>query len=81
MLGASIAPLGTTTVLTNQIFGTINAGVQTADAELDAAIAAHRTTPAQLPLDQVNHVYRAPITWILRVCSGIDIIQKVCILA
>ena len=41
-------------MLTNQILDTINAGVHTADAEPDAAIAAHRATPARLPLDQVS---------------------------
>jgi hypothetical protein len=52
LLAASTPPPGTTTVLTNQILDTINAGVHTADAELDAAIAAHRATPARLPLCQ-----------------------------
>ena len=51
LLAASTPPPpGTTTVLTNQILDTINAGMHTADAELDAAIAAHRATPARLPL-------------------------------
>ena len=54
LLAASTPPPGTTTVLTNQMLDTINAGMHTADAELDAAIAAHRATPARLPLGQVN---------------------------
>jgi transposase len=54
LLAASTPPPGTTTVLTNQMLDTINAGVHTADAELDAAIAAPRATPARLPLGQVN---------------------------
>lgn len=41
-------------MLTNQILDTINVGVHTADAELDAATATHRATPARLPLDRVN---------------------------
>ena len=54
LLAASTPPPGTTTVLTNHILDTINAGVHAADAELDAAIAAHRAAPARLPLGQVN---------------------------
>lgn len=54
LLAASSPPPGTTTVLTNQILDTINADVHTAQATLDAALAAHQAIPARLPLAQVN---------------------------
>jgi prepilin-type processing-associated H-X9-DG protein len=54
LLAASTPPPGTTTVLTNEMINTINAGAHAAETELDAAIAAHRATPARLPLGQVN---------------------------
>jgi hypothetical protein len=54
LLAASTPPPGVTIVLTNQILDTINAGVHTAETELDAAIAAHRAIPARLPLAEVH---------------------------
>ena len=41
-------------VLTNEMINTINADVHTAQAALDAALAAHQAIPARLPLSQVN---------------------------
>jgi prepilin-type processing-associated H-X9-DG protein len=54
LLAASTPPPGVTTVVTNQMINTINTDVHTAEATLDAALAAHRTIPARLPLAQVN---------------------------
>jgi hypothetical protein len=54
LLAASSPPPGATTVLTNQVINTINADVHAAQANLDAAVAAHQLIPARLPLAQVN---------------------------
>jgi hypothetical protein len=54
LLEASCPPPDTTTVLTNPMINTINADVHTAQTELDAAITAHQTTPARLPLAEIN---------------------------
>ncbi len=47
-------PPGATTVVTNEMIDTINADVHTAEAALDAALAAHQAIPARLPLSQVH---------------------------
>ena len=54
LLAASSPPPGGTTVLTNRILDTINADVHTAEAALDAALAAHQAIPARVPLAEVN---------------------------
>lgn len=54
LLAASTPPPGVTAVLTNAMINTINADTHTADATLDAALAAHQTIPARLPLAEVN---------------------------
>jgi hypothetical protein len=54
LLAASSPPPGATTVLTNQVINTINADMHAAQANLDAALAAHQLIPARLPLAQVN---------------------------
>ena len=41
---------GTSVVLTNEMINTINTEVHTAEAALDAALAAHQAIPARLPL-------------------------------
>jgi transposase len=54
LLRVSTPPPGVTTVVTNAMIDTINAGVHTAETELDTAIAAHQAIPARLPLAQVH---------------------------
>ena len=54
MLASSCPPPGTSTVLTNAMINTINADLHAAQANLDAALAAHQAIPARLPLAQVN---------------------------
>ncbi len=54
LLAASSPPPGTTTVLTNELINTINAGVHTARHALHTAIDAHQQIPARLPLAEVH---------------------------
>ena len=54
LLAASTPPPGTTTVLTNTMINTINADTHTAQAALQAALAAHQAIPTRLPLAQVH---------------------------
>ena len=54
LLAASTPPPGATAVVTNQMINTINTDVHTAEATLDAALAAHQAIPARLPLAEVN---------------------------
>ncbi len=54
LLAASTPPPGATTVVTNAMIDTINAGVHTAEAALDAATEIHRAIPTRLPLAQVH---------------------------
>ena len=54
LLAAHSPQPGTSVVLTNEMINTINADVHTAQATLDAALAAHQAIPARLPLSQVN---------------------------
>ena len=41
-------------VLTNEMINTINAGIHTAEAALDAALAAHQAIPARVPLAEAQ---------------------------
>jgi hypothetical protein len=54
LLAAHSPPPGTSVVLTNAMINTINTDAHTAQATLDAALAAHQAIPARLPLSQVN---------------------------
>jgi hypothetical protein len=54
LLAAHSPQPGTSVVLTNEMINTINAEVHTAQAALDAALAAHQTIPARVPLAEVN---------------------------
>ena len=54
LLAAHSPQPGTSVVLTNEMINTINADVHTAEAALDAALAAHQAIPARLPLAEVN---------------------------
>ncbi|WP_219070858.1 putative transposase [Candidatus Mycobacterium methanotrophicum] len=54
LLAAHSPQPGTSVVLTNEMINTINADVHAAQSTLDAALAAHQTIPARLPLSQVN---------------------------
>jgi len=54
LLDAHSAQPGTSVLLTNTMINTINAGMHTAETELDTAIAAHQAIPARLPLARVH---------------------------
>ncbi|HET9563912.1 MAG TPA: hypothetical protein VFP27_05270, partial [Mycobacterium sp.] len=54
LLAAHSPQPGTSVVLTNEMINTINAGIHTAEAALDAALAAHQAIPARVPLAEVN---------------------------
>jgi prepilin-type processing-associated H-X9-DG protein len=54
LLAAHSPQPGTSVLLTNEMINTINTDVHTTHTALDAALAAHQTIPARVPLAEVN---------------------------